>query len=250
MTKRHWPLSYLTIAAAALAIASNTSVAQTNPPGTGLQADQLTQQPGASAPSDGRPGLRQGQPGARAPHDGHSQHRSQVPHEHHGQHSGHAPHDNHDQHAGHASHGGHAHHGVVSSAKDAERFAALPTASNVSVENCWVRLLPAPTPSGGYFVVKNEGDEAIVLLAAATKAFDEVMLHQTTHSDGMSRMAMVDAIEIPAGETLEFAPGGYHAMFEQALEDIQVGDSIVMHFKFANNQKATAQCEIKPAGAR
>lgn len=159
---------------------------------------------------------------------------------------GHAGHGHSHDH-GHGMHAGH--EGQVSSAKDAAVYAALPEAPGVTVSQCWVRFLPPPVPAGGFFVVHNGGEQPLTLVAAASPAFDEVMLHQTTHSEGMSRMAMVDQVTVAAGETLEFKPGSFHAMLEKPLAEVRVGELVDMVFKFENNHKATARCEVMPAGA-
>lgn len=125
--------------------------------------------------------------------------------------------------------------------------AALPMSASVRITNCWIRLLPAPAPSAGYFVIKNEGSSSVKLTGATTPAFGMTMLHQTTHEGGMSRMSMTHEVEIPAGDELQFKPGGYHAMFEQPTETVQVGANLPLTFVLDNGEKAEAQCEVKPA---
>ena len=87
----------------------------------------------------------------------------------------------------------------------------------------------------------------MVLTAAASQRYSDVMLHQTTHTDGMSRMSSVEGVEIAAGDRLDFKPGGYHVMLEKPQGEIKVGDTVPMQFVFASNEKAEAQCEVKPA---
>src|SRR5690606_5798338 len=119
---------------------------------------------------------------------------------------------------------------------------ALPSSEAVRVEGCWIRLLPAPAPSAGYFVVKNEGDRAVKLTGASTKAFGSTMLHETTHEGGMSRMSMTHDVEIAAGQELVFKPGGYHAMLEQPTDDVKVGAILPVAFIFDGKEKVEAQC--------
>jgi copper(I)-binding protein len=124
-----------------------------------------------------------------------------------------------------------------------------PVSKTLSVSDCWVRALPDPAPSAGYFVVKNSGHKADQLKGASSPAFGMVMLHQTTESGGMSKMAMVHDIAVAAGGTLEFKPGSYHAMLEKPIGALVVGSQIKMDFLFGSGEKASAMCQVKPANA-
>jgi len=154
------------------------------------------------------------------------------------------------QHGGHAAHShGHDHggHAKGAPAPSQEAIAAMAISNSAVVTDCWIRLLPLPAPSAGYFVASNQGSDAVTLTGAASARYGDVMLHQTTHSDGMSRMSSVEGVEIAPGEKLEFKPGGYHIMLEKPEGDINVGDVVPMQFLLASNEKAEAQCEVKPA---
>nr|WP_255676047.1 copper chaperone PCu(A)C [Pusillimonas sp. MFBS29] len=121
---------------------------------------------------------------------------------------------------------------------------------SIQVSACWIRSLPAPAPSAGYFLVTNNGSKEVKLQAAVSPVYGMVMLHQTTNHDGMSRMSETHDIAIPAGGELEFKPGGYHAMLEQAKTVPAVGSQVAMDFLFDTGEKASAQCEVKPANTR
>ncbi len=59
----------------------------------------------------------------------------------------------------------------------------------------------------------------------------------------MKKMQEVDKIDIPAGGTVELAPGGYHVMLLNLGSDLKVGDSIgvTLTFKNAGEVKVTAE---------
>lgn len=65
---------------------------------------------------------------------------------------------------------------------------------------------------GGYFSVTNTGTTSDRLTGVRAD-FPKVALHTTEETDGVARMIHVDAIDIPAGETVTLAPGGFHVMF-------------------------------------
>ncbi len=65
---------------------------------------------------------------------------------------------------------------------------------------------------GGFFSVTNTGDSDDRLLEVRAE-FPSVQLHNTEMTDDVARMFHVDAVDIPAGETVQLAPGGLHVMF-------------------------------------
>lgn len=146
------------------------------------------------------------------------------------------------------AHGGHE-HGAVSKDLPAGAAQAKPSEA-IQVSSCWIRSLPQPAPSAGYFLVKNAHDKAVKLQAAVSPTYGMIMLHQTTQHNGMSKMSEAHDIVIPANGELEFKPGGYHAMLEKATTPPAVGSTVDMDFLFDNGEKATAQCEVKPANTQ
>ncbi len=129
-------------------------------------------------------------------------------------------------------------------------MAAAKVSSTLTVSGCWIRSLPTPAPSAGYFVVKNSSGKQAGLKSVSSAAYGMVMLHQTTQKDGMSRMSATQDIAIPAGGQLEFKPGGYHAMLEEPVKVPAVGGKVAMDFLFNTGEKASAECDVMAPNSR
>ena len=71
---------------------------------------------------------------------------------------------------------------------------------------------PTLRTAAGYMTVTNAGDEADSLIGIRSDAA-RASLHETREEDGVARMLPVEIVEIPAGGTVTFAPGGLHVMF-------------------------------------
>lgn len=85
---------------------------------------------------------------------------------------------------------------------------------------------PGARAGGGFMTITNAGSESDRLIAARA-AFPRVELHTTMEEDGVSKMIHLEAIEIPAGESVTFEPGSYHVMFMGLGEDrFEPGESI------------------------
>ncbi len=72
---------------------------------------------------------------------------------------------------------------------------------------------PVTAKSGaGYMMIVNTGDTDDNLVEVRAD-FPKVMLHKSEEKDGIATMSHVHKIAIPAGETIELVPGGFHVMF-------------------------------------
>lgn len=127
--------------------------------------------------------------------------------------------------------------------------ASLPDSTTVTASACWIRQLPVPAPSGGFLIFHNAGAQAIAVTQAHSPDYGQVMMHQTTEENGMSRMSMVHQVAVPADGDLAFKPGSYHLMLEQPRQGLQVGDQARINFVLADGHRVTAHCEIRPAKA-
>lgn len=65
--------------------------------------------------------------------------------------------------------------------------------------------------AAGYMTIRNAGaqDEHLVGVRIEGR---KATLHESRESDGVMRMVPLDSVEIPAGGSVEFAPGGLHVM--------------------------------------
>ena len=91
---------------------------------------------------------------------------------------------------------------------------------------------PGTRAGGGYMTISNEGgtDDALI---GVTADFPRVTLHRSVEEDGITRMEHVMRLDIPAGERVELAPGGYHVMFMGLTEPLEAGTTIPATLVFA-----------------
>jgi copper(I)-binding protein len=134
--------------------------------------------------------------------------------------------------------------GCTAAATPAPTLAPTPAAPVVS--GAWVRPpMGADRPAAGYLTIANPGSQADALIAAASAISMTTEIHETTTmSGGMSGMQPVAKIEVPAGETVELKPGGYHLMFMNP-KTLTVGDTVDIELTFEKAGKVTIQAEVK-----
>jgi copper(I)-binding protein len=127
-------------------------------------------------------------------------------------------------------------------------FSANAFAGNLALSNTWIRYLPAGVPAGGYFTLSNNGSHPVTLKGARSAAFGMVMMHRSVEENGVSKMLPADSIDVPAGGTVEFKPGGYHLMLMSPQSKIAPGEQIPLTLEFADGETLTGNFAVRGPG--
>ncbi len=111
------------------------------------------------------------------------------------------------------------------------------------VEQPWARPTVEGQGAGGGFLRIVGGPTADRLLSAQTEVARSVELHTMTMDGNVMRMRQVDAIEVPAGQTVELKPGGLHIMFMGLKAPLKTGSSFALTLRFekAGEQRVEVQ---------
>ncbi|MGA7711579.1 MAG: copper chaperone PCu(A)C [Rhizomicrobium sp.] len=123
-------------------------------------------------------------------------------------------------------------------------------AAGLTVSDAWIRALPAGVPAGGYFTLRNDSGKTVTLTGASSPACGMLMLHQSENMGGMMKMDDVASIDIPAGGTIHFSPGGYHLMCMAPKPAIKPGNTVNVELQFAGGQTLTASFAVRNANGR
>ena len=108
-----------------------------------------------------------------------------------------------------------------------------------------LRVVTVNRPAAGYFSLKNIGKVTRTLVGVASPACKNAMLHQSKMENSMMKMVHIKEIEIPAGETLSFAPGGYHIMCMHPAIDIKTKATVPVTLKFKNGDAVMSKFKVK-----
>jgi periplasmic copper chaperone A len=122
-------------------------------------------------------------------------------------------------------------------------------ADHVHASRAWIRVLPGDLPAGAYVTLRNDGDQAVALSGATSTVYADVMLHRSSTAGGMSRMAMVDALSVPAHGEAVLAPAGYHLMLMQANAPVKPGDTVRLTLNFTDGSTLATDFLARPANA-
>ena len=87
--------------------------------------------------------------------------------------------------------------------------------------------IPGRHMSAGFFTLTNNTDEVISITGVDSPQFARVEIHETTMTDGVSRMRKLDVLEVPAQSSVVLQRGGKHLMLIQAQD---IGNSVTLQF--------------------
>lgn len=108
------------------------------------------------------------------------------------------------------------------------------------------RETPAAGGTGvGFLQIRNEGDQDDRLVAVETDAAGSVEIHQMSMADGQMRMRALDGgLAIPAGATVDLAPGGYHLMLVGLRQALVAGSAITLKLRFEKAGEGTVELPV------
>ena len=104
------------------------------------------------------------------------------------------------------------------------------------IDHPWSLELPPNAPTvAAYFVIQNKGSEADRLLSAGSPVAGTAQLHEHVSKDGLMKMQQVQAVDVPAGGQVKFAPMAYHVMLLDVKDRSKLTDgqsfALTLHFE-------------------
>ena len=124
-------------------------------------------------------------------------------------------------------------------------------AGSIEISTPWSRATPKGAQTAiGYMTIKNNGTTPDRLIGGSVEVADRFQLHAMTMKDGIAKMRDLSGIDIKPGQTIEFKPGGSHAMFVNLKHPLSKSEHIKGTLIF--EQAGTVQIEytVEAIGAQ
>jgi copper(I)-binding protein len=119
----------------------------------------------------------------------------------------------------------------------------------IAAESVWGLTSPKIADAGAFYVIiKNSGTAADKLIGAKSTACGTLELHEVVDKGGgMMEMQPIagQAIEVPAGGTVELKPGGLHMMCMMKKADFAQGVKLPLTLVFEKSGEMQLEAEIK-----
>jgi periplasmic copper chaperone A len=100
-----------------------------------------------------------------------------------------------------------------------------------------------------YFTIENHGAAADQLIGISTASAASAMLHETTNSDGVMKMSMLETLDIAAGATVQMKPAQLHVMLVGPKAPYKIGDDVAFELRFATAGKMQVVAKVVPLSA-
>lgn len=122
-------------------------------------------------------------------------------------------------------------------------------AGDLHIDHPWSRETPAAARvAGGFLVIHNSGG-ADRLVSVSSDISDRSEIHEMAVRDGVMTMRpLADGLEIPAGGTVELAPGGYHLMFIGLTRQPRQGESFTAELVFEKAGTVAVEFTVEAMG--
>jgi periplasmic copper chaperone A len=96
-----------------------------------------------------------------------------------------------------------------------------------------------------FMTIKNSGQDADKLVAAASDVADAVEIHLSEMKDDIMTMRQVDGVDIPAAGEAVLKPGSYHIMLIGMNQELAVGDKVSLTLTFENAGQMKIDAEVR-----
>lgn len=124
-------------------------------------------------------------------------------------------------------------------------------AEEIVIEDVWARTSPMMATTGAaYMQITSPVDDRLLSASVDMSVAMMTQIHETTEADdGSGEMVMqeVEAIELPAGETVALEPGGYHIMLMELAAPLEVGSEIEITLELEVAGTVTVTAEVRDA---
>ena len=135
----------------------------------------------------------------------------------------------------------------------ASLFAVSTTSAlaEVFVSDPWARATVPGQPVGAVYM-KVSSSDAVRLVGIQTEVATDVQVHTMHYHDGVMKMREHGELAIPAGQTVELAPGGLHLMLLGLKKPLSVGENMTLKLTFEDAKKvrntAVVSVPVRPLG--
>ena len=112
--------------------------------------------------------------------------------------------------------------------------------SQVKVEQAWARATVQGQKATGAFM-KLTAAQATQLVAVSTPVAGVAEIHEMKMEGGVMKMRAVPALALPAQQTVELSPGGYHLMLMDLKAPLSKDSSVALTLTFKDARGVQSQ---------
>ncbi|MEO8022811.1 copper chaperone PCu(A)C [Polaromonas sp.] len=117
-------------------------------------------------------------------------------------------------------------------------------AQTVDVKNAWVRsAVSGQSGTGAFMSITAKDDTKLVGVSSPMAGVAEV--HEMKMEGDVMRMRAVPVLDLPAGQTVQLKPGGYHVMLMELKQALPKGSTVPLTLTFKDAKGQESKLEVK-----
>ncbi len=106
-------------------------------------------------------------------------------------------------------------------------WSVLAGAADLRVHDAWARAtLPGQKVAGVFMTLTSTSGARLVGVESQAARVAEI--HEMRHEDGVMKMRQREALDLPPGEAVKLAPGGYHVMLMDIRQPLAAGQEVTL----------------------
>jgi copper(I)-binding protein len=114
--------------------------------------------------------------------------------------------------------------------------AGFARADGIEVNGAWAKAtMPGQKVAGVYMEIRS--DRAARLVGVESPVAGAAVVHEMRHQDGVMRMRHIEVLDLPAGQVIKLAPGGFHVMLFELRQPLKPGDKVQVTLKIERGGK-------------
>jgi copper(I)-binding protein len=117
----------------------------------------------------------------------------------------------------------------------------------IAVEQPWVRLPAVAGEAGAAYFKLTGGAEGTKLVSVSSPLVRRIELHESMTGGNMSSMKKLKDVDFAYDGTIEFKPGGRHAMLFGINPSVKPGGTLPLTFAFDVAPPVTVNAEVRSA---
>ncbi len=123
-------------------------------------------------------------------------------------------------------------------------LAAGANAADVEIREAWIRgTVPGQQATGAFLEITSKSGATLVGAASPAAGVSEI--HEMKMDGSVMKMRAVERLELPAGKTVQLAPGGYHVMLLNLKQALRKGETVPLTLQIEGKDKQVEAVEIR-----
>jgi copper(I)-binding protein len=119
-------------------------------------------------------------------------------------------------------------------------------ATSVTVRDAWARA--STGAAAAVYLTLIGGDATDQIAGISTQIAATADVHESFTDNGIMKMRAAPSVDVPAGKTVTFAPGGYHIMLMGLRQPLVAGQSFPLTVSFLHAAPVTVDVKVQPLG--